>query len=278
MPLNILRGIKPVAVILVSLLFLALYSSGDNDKKKISKPAGININDSYILEINRIKLPLNNRGILANILIDGVWVTGSFDGIGFLFSGGFFMSGKIENVVWSNANATANRIEDYLPGTARGFIDNENDPRFQIYVVNSKDEPFGVSWQEWKNAVDLGANFYDGDGDGIYNPVDKNGDGLWNPDEDMPDLLGDEVAWTVYTDALEASLRRYTDQDPVGVEIRQSVWAYADSNYLGNVIFVRYSINNAGTVAEVFDSVYFGMWADPDLGDFTDDLVGSDTT
>ncbi|MCH9030169.1 MAG: hypothetical protein IH819_11300, partial [Bacteroidetes bacterium] len=43
-------------------------------------------------------------------------------------------------------------------------------------------------------------------------------------------------------------------------------------------IFVRWSINNAGTVNEVLDSVYFGVWADPDLGDFNDDLVGNDTT
>jgi hypothetical protein len=30
-----------------------------------------------------------------------------------------------------------------------------------------------IAWQDWKDAVDLGADFYDGDGDGVYNPVDK---------------------------------------------------------------------------------------------------------
>ena len=273
MPVNILRGLKPVAVILVSLLFLALYSSGDNDKKKTSKPTGINIDDSYRLEINRIKLPLNSRGIIANVRVGDTPEGGFFDGKGFLFSSGFMMSGKNGDTIWSNAIASASRLEDYLPGEVGGT----DDPRALLYVVNSADEPFGDSWQEWKDAVDLGAYFYDGDGDGIYNPIDKNGDGVWNPDEDMPDLLGDETVWCVYNDAQDASLRRFTDQDPVGVEIRQTVWASADSNYLGNVVFVRWSINNAGTVADVFDSVYFGAWADTDLGDFNDDLVGCDT-
>ena len=62
-----------------------------------------------------------------------------------------------------------------------------------------------------------------------------------------------------------------------GIEIRQTVWAYATDNDLGNIIFVRYSLLNTGLVSEVHDSVYFGVWADPDLGDFNDDLVGVDT-
>ncbi len=277
MRLNILRGLKPIALILVSLLFIAFSSSGDKNKGKLNKP-GDHIGDAYLLQINRITLPLNSRGIIANVRVGDTPEGGFFDGKGFLFSGGFYMSGKNGAIVWTNANASASRTEDYLPGTVQGFLDDQNDPRFHIYVVNSKDEPFGNSWQEWRDAVDLGAYFYDGDDDGIYNPTDKNGNGKWDADEDMPDLLGDETIWCVYNDAQDALLRRFTDQDPVGIEIRQTVWAYADSNHLGNVVFVRWSINNSGTVADVFDSVYFGAWADADLGDFNDDLVGSDTT
>jgi hypothetical protein len=279
MLLNILRSIKPVVVILVSFLFIAFYSSGDENKGKLNKPGGIDAEgDSYFLNINRIELPLNSRGILANVSVGGAREGGFFDDKGFLFSAGFMLSGKNADTIWSNGNASASRIEDYVPGTVQGYLDNENDPRFQIYVVNSKDEPFGVSWQEWKDAVDLGAYFYDGNDNGVYDPIDNNGNGEWDADEDMPDLLGDETVWCVYNDALDDSLRRFRNQDPVGIEIRQSVWGYADSNYLGNVIFVRYSINNAGTVADVFDSVYFGAWADTDLGVYYDDLAGCDIT
>ncbi|GMR24822.1 MAG: hypothetical protein BMS9Abin39_0090 [Ignavibacteria bacterium] len=277
MSTNIFRKIKLAAIILAPLLFIAFSSSGDENKGKLNKP-GDHVADAYTLRINRIILPLNSRGILANVAVGTDPEGGFFDGKGFLFSGGFLMSGKIGAVMWSNGNASASRIEDYLPGTSQGWIDDENDPRFRLYVVNSKDDPFGESWQEWKDAVDLGAYFYDGNGDGVYDPTDKNGNGEWDPDEDMPDLLGDETVWTVYTDALDASLRRFSDQDPVGVEVRQTVWGFAQAGDLGNIVFLRFSLNNAGTVADVLDSVYFGVWADPDLGDFNDDLVGSDTT
>ena len=41
---------------------------------------------------------------------------GKFDGGGFLFSGGFFLSGYSNGQMWSNAVASASLVEDYLPG------------------------------------------------------------------------------------------------------------------------------------------------------------------
>ena len=35
---------------------------------------------------------------------------------GFLFSGGFFLSGYSNGEMWSNAVASASLVEDYLPG------------------------------------------------------------------------------------------------------------------------------------------------------------------
>ena len=43
------------------------------------------------------------------------------------------------------------------------------------------------------------------------------------------------------------------------------------------MIFIKYSILNTGTVADVMDSVYFGIWEDADLGEAFDDMVGCDT-
>ncbi len=135
------------------------------------------------------------------------------------------------------------------------------------------------SWQDWKTAVDkFEADFYDGDGDGQYNPVDLNGNGKWDPDEDMPDLLGDETAWCVYNDGQPGAQRtRFAGVNPQGVEIRQTIFGFASKGALGNMIFIRYRIRNVGSVASVLDSVYFGAWADPDLGgEHMDDLVGVD--
>ncbi len=231
--------------------------------------------DSYRLNINNVNLPLNNRGIIAavNIPPANQGAGGRYANEIFLFSSGFFMSGYTNGTLWANGVASASLVEDYVPGT---YEFGENDSRNVVYVVKRTDPAFSQSWQDWKDAVILGADFYDGDGDGVYNPTDKNGNGIWDADEDMPDLLGDETVWTVYSDNKPSSQRRYSGVTPQGIEIRQTVFAFASKGAIGNIIFVRYRIRNTGAVADVLNNVYFGVWADPDLGEPTDDLVGSD--
>ena len=238
----------------------------------------------YRFYVNNINLPLNNRGVLADVNISDPDPNisgsgGKLDNIIFLFSGGFFMSGYTGDSLWSNGVSSASLIEDYLPGIVGG---SPADPKNKIYVVDKNDAPFSQSWLDWKDATDyLLAAFYDGDGDGIYNPIDKNSNGVWDVDEDKPDLLGDRAAWCVYNDGVPASQRRFTDMSPLGIEIRQTVFAYDSLNSiypeLKNTIFIRYQIKNTGLVASVLDSVIFSLWSDHDIGFASDDLIGSDT-
>ncbi|MCH7963445.1 MAG: exo-alpha-sialidase [Bacteroidetes bacterium] len=256
---------------------------------------------SQVMTVNNIILPYNNNGILADVeamhsfsakiqSIDidgnaGKYFTniqlnysihgGEYEESGFLFSGGFFLSGYTNGELWANAMASASLITNYLPGRVNDDPDN---PRNLVYVINSTDTPFGIRWQQWKDAVQLGADFYDGDKNGIYSPVDKNWNGIWDPTEDMPDLLGDQTAWCVFNDGQPGDERlRFAGVDPQGIEIQQTLFA-SSLPELENVIFIRYRIINRGTVSEILDSVYFALWSDPDLGVFSDDLVGSDTT
>ena len=261
------------------------------------------VGDEYAMDLNAITLPFDHRGIIADVNIEvkafpielqmtdifnsinlkevnvnipihgGGGSVAKFDEGGFLFSGGFFLSGYSNGQMWSNAVASASLVEDYLPGKIGS---DSNDPLNSIYVVNKRDPLSVYTWQTWKDAVLLGAEFYDGDGDGIYNPVDKNWNGTWDLNEDMPLLIGDEIAWCVYNDGLPKNQRRWNTVEPQGIEVRQTIFA-TDQPGLENVIFIRYSILNTGTVTEVMDSVYFGVWEDGDLGDATDDVVGCDT-
>lgn len=238
--------------------------------------------DAYRLYVNNINLPLDRQGVIANVNIPdpraGVGGEGGkFGGHTFLFSSGFFLSGYANGVLWANAVASASLVRDYLHGTvAKG----SGDPNAVMYVLKSTDPPFGQAWQDWKDAVELGADFYDGDGDGIYDPVDKNGNGIWDPDEDAPDLLGDETVWHVMHDGRPAPNRRWNAVEPLGIEIRQTVFAFASGGAIGNIIFLRYRIKYVGLnkpgEADQLTDVYFGAWADPDLGDYTDDLCGVD--
>lgn len=152
-------------------------------------------NENYFFSVNKIQLPLSNMGSISgttstydmntlttlsdsnnnsNTFEKKVQVylpsLGIFEEGDFLFAGGFFLSGFTNGSLWSNAVALASLVQDYLSGTV-GSI--PSDPKFNFYVVRKDDTPFGSSWQRWKDAVEVGAEFYDGDGDGIYNPEDK---------------------------------------------------------------------------------------------------------
>ena len=268
--------------------FLGDDKSGRTTTKPIYKLSKTNEEggakgDAYRLYINNINLPLNRKGIIADVnipdpnpIINGAG--GKFAGQIFLFSGGFFLSGYANGTLFANAVASATLEEDYVPGLAG----TSGDPKAQLYSIKSTDPDFGESWQVWKDAVDLGADYYNGDGQEGYNPVDLNGNGVWDPDEDKPDLIGDETVWTVYWDGIPAAQRGWNTVSPLGIEVRQTVFAFASGGAIGNLIFLRYRFKYVGlgdvNEPNQLDDVYFGVWADVDLGNATDDLVGSDTT
>ncbi len=83
------------------------------------------------------------------------------------------------------------------------------------------------------------------------------------------------------SDALPVAQRRWNTSIEVGVEVKQSVFAFASAGAIGNLIFVRYRFAYKGldeSSPDTLTNVYFGAWADPDLGDFNDDVIGVDTT
>ena len=202
------------------------------------------VGDAYRFNINNLNIPINRVGTIADVNIPPDGTLGRFGNGTFLFSSGFFMSGLTNGNLWAFAQASASLIENMIPGTVES---GPNDPRAQIYKIRKDDMPFGQSWQDWIDAVVLGADFYDGDSDGNYNPVDLNGNGVWDPDEDAPDLLGDETAWCVYWDGQPAAQRtRFAGVEPQGVEIRQTMFAFSTTSEEGNIIFLRYRISNSG--------------------------------
>lgn len=273
-----------VSFALTSMLYAEGDKSGEGDKLSKTQTAtqvaqSGKVGDGFVMNVNNITLPMNSRGVIADVQVGGQAAGGFYDNNIFLFSAGVWMGGVYENdagneKVWTLGNASASRAVHFLPGT---WETGSQDDRAQIYVVRKSDPAFGQSWQDWKDAVALGAKFYDGDGDGEYNPVDKNGNGEWDENEDRPDLIGDVTAWTAYHDGVSPPNKSGFENVPqMGINIRQSIFGFASKGNLGNILFVRFEIENTGKVASVLDSVYFGTWADPDLGDYENDVVGSD--
>ncbi len=134
------------------------------------------------------------------------------------------------------------------------------------------------SWENWP--IDVGAPFYDVNGNGQYDPgfsQDLNGDGQITVGEiEEPGIAGaDQVIWFAINDLDPGSTTNLYGSQPFGFEIQVTMWAYNQpSTTLGQIMFKRYRlINKSGYT---IDSMFVAQWSDPDVGNYTDDLVGSD--
>ena len=88
----------------------------------------------------------------------------------------------------------------------------------------------------------------------------------------------DQVCWSVYNDldVERHNLPKGTVGIGLGVEVRQTAWAYAREGALANIVFIKFEIFNEGPYD--LEDMFISLWSDPDLGDAGDDLVGSDDT
>jgi len=275
--------VKIILLLFLTLLpgyFLSVAQTQDKYTRTNKNTSQYTDYQTFRFFINNFNLPINNRGVLADVNIPDEnpqinGAGGKYANIIALFSGGFALSGYSGNLMWTNGVMPMGLVEDYQSGPIGSVPE---DPKNLIYVLKSDDPAFSASWQLWKDAVSIGARFYDGDNDGIYNPVDKNGNNIWDANEDRPDLMGDLTAWCVYNDGIPANLRRF-NIPPQNIEVMQSVFAsrWGTEPAFQNTVFVRYSIVNKNAQVPVMDSVYFGVNGDPDLGFPMDDSFGTDT-
>lgn len=106
---------------------------------------------------------------------------------------------------------------------------------------------------------------------------DENANGIYEPQlGDYPIIRGDQALYFVFNDD------RYENTEssgtPLGVEIRGMAYGFhaADDEVLNQTVFVNYLIVNRS--AMTYDSVYFGKFADLDIGYPWDDFIGCDTS
>lgn len=89
-----------------------------------------------------------------------------------------------------------------------------------------------------------------------------------------PDVQDDEMLWAVFNDANPLwHTNNAGSSSPLGVEIQESVHGLDAPGALGSAVIVHYRIINKGF--QTLDDMFVSVWTDPDLGGYTDDLVGS---
>ena len=190
-----------------------------------------------------------------------------------IFAAGFWIGGRVDEEI-RVAGARYTRYEMW-PGPLGedATLPNPSDCSAydHIYVVSRDDVRHyletGVATNdlaEWP--AHLGAPVLDGDGT-ISNYNLEGGD--------QPAIMGDQMAWWVMNDV--GNVHEGTGSDPLGIELQVSAFAASrGARAIEQATYYRYVIINRNSFP--IDSAYVSLFVDADLGDATDDWIGSDTT
>ena len=150
---------------------------------------------------------------------------------------------------------------DAIPHGLRAWPGKGNPYFFEIY---GWDLPFDTQG--------LGA-FHDEDGDGLYDPCFGDYPVIEVRGCDAPQFPDQMIFW-IYND--NGNIHTNSQGDPIRMEVQVQAFAYATNDEINNMTFQRYKLINRA-IARINDT-YFAMWIDPDLGCFTDDYIGCDTS
>ena len=93
---------------------------------------------------------------------------------------------------------------------------------------------------------------------------------------ERPGILGDQSIWWIMNDRGNEHKASGADTPPIGLEVHAMAFAFNTSGDIGNSTFYKYDLFYKG--ADPLTEAYIGLFSDPDLGNFQDDWVGSDTT
>ena len=252
-----------IFTILILPAFLTTQQIPDKAKKNIlSKPV---IHSTNNFDGNRIDCDMENNGMFVSHNISGrsglEWPKGNNTGT--VFASGVWLGGKVYGEVRVSAGEYAGEYASGPWGT------NHGDPKNKIYKVSKSDlaDPINnTDIQNWP--VALGAPWVDENENGEYDPLP------YGPDH--PNFIGDQVVWMVMNDGLDSLHNSVFNTAPLGVEVQRTIFGFDRPDALGDMMFIKDLIINKGD--DPIDSMYVGLWSDPDLGNAGDDFVGSDTT
>ena len=241
------------------LLFFCLGLADSSSEKKITSSKIIG--DVVRMDVNNFNLPLRNDGKTGEDAQS--WYPNGQTTASVLFSGGFGFTGYVNGELRASWMASAALIEEWQ--AAKWGMD-PNDPLAKFYVVTREDGPGSAAYIDWANAVSLGADFIDEDGNGMYDPT-----------IDRPTILGEKTIWTVFNDGTPLVQRTpRLGTQPMGLEIHQTIWAFDRGEELRDIIFFRFQLINVSDTS--IQDLIFSVWDDPDIGDASDDLTACDTT
>ncbi len=258
-----------------------------NGKNKSSKNTNIRKvtadPDNTILDISNITSWISSAGFMQP-LVGSSW-NGTFpkgtDGVIYqegIVWGGLVHDGGAQIVrvggnTYSNGTTGITRIFRVRPDYANGDLTDDAsnffmEPLAQVTSAQIDEirAQYAKDWQEWP--ANLGAPYQD-----------VNNDGKYDPNVDIPGIPGaSQTIWLSFDDRNSVDI--YGSQ-PIGMKVIETLWGYAVSGPLASVTFRKVDLIYTGTANSIpnstIDSMYITQWADPDVGNSTDDYAGCDT-
>jgi hypothetical protein len=225
------------------------------------------------LSIADVRARLFNTGSLffgnTTVAGDG-YVVPQASGVSPIFAAGIWVAGLVDGELRAAA-ATYDDFE-FWPGPLEEgatLPDGDCSDWDRFWLVDAFDvqryEEIGEAsavLAEWP--VELGAPVIDGDGvEGNYDLEAG----------DRPAVYGHQTAFWVMNDV--GNEHRNTLTEPIGLEVRVTAFTSVEADLRQQTVY-RYELVNRNT--EPFEAARFGLFVDPDLGDASDDYVGSDST
>ncbi|MBN8705355.1 MAG: T9SS type A sorting domain-containing protein [Bacteroidetes bacterium] len=253
--------ILALLIILIPFVGFSAGNGNQNSKKTKSSSAFVHHNS---LEAPAFKMFFKNDGSIGD-------PTGSF-GIEYplfsnkhpLFSGGFAVSGYVDDSLRTSWMAPSSRISEWQPGSimSDGKPSILTDPRFRVYKLTVGDIYGGnQDYAEWP--VQFGAEFKDLNKNGIYEPNLGDTPGFW----------GSQMIWYVINDL---PVGRIFGTKGMGLEAQVSGFFFSGQNSeVDHTVFLVYKLINKSN-NPIKDAI-FSLYSDPDVGFPDDDLVGVDS-
>ena len=249
-----------ILVCLLSVNFPVSVNAKDLDKSGLSKSQ---ILSTGAFDGNNIHADLENTGMLVSQRISGhsglEWPKG--EGTYSVYAAGLWFGGKVNGEI---RTAVAEYGPEFTPGPWGSNGTNPADKLYKVNIADLSNPESNPDFAAWP--VHQGAPWVDEDDDGIYTPL---------PDgPDHPEFIGDQVIFYVMNDGV-AGNHSVFNTEPLGIEVRMTIWGYKYYfDYLDDVMFIKAQVYNRG--GNQIDSMYVGVWSDPDLGNAGDDWVGCD--
>jgi photosystem II stability/assembly factor-like uncharacterized protein len=187
-----------------------------------------------------------------------------------IFSSGLCIGAKYNGVL---REAMGSYKGEYRPGyieDSAGIPVARTDNRFRIYSVKRGDNAgTNQDWAQWGQMVPFGAPY-----------ADVNHNNQYKPAIDTPGIKG--ASQTIFLCMTDGYQSTHTLGEgfgggtlPLYAEVHLIAWGFDDKPHLENVQFLKWDVINKSKVQ--WQSAYFSIYNDVDLGGSDDDFIGCDT-